>query len=151
MKKLIVLIILITPGDAYCQESPLDFIRNFFDSYPPCVRTFYCYDYKFEVDRKNLIITTKLFNYRGDQQDQKVLTEETKYLIPVDQIKTIQYFPSGSEDIYISAYNDKIERHRKGKRELFGHLPLDFNKYELTEELKKAFEENFDLVLDSFE
>ena len=151
MKKFIVLIILIAPGDAYCQESPLEFIRNFFDSYPPCVKTFYCYDYKFEVDRENLIITTKLFNYEGDQLDQKVLTEETKYLIPVDQIEAVQYFPSGSEDIYISTYDDKIERHRNGKRQLFRLLPLDFNKYELTVEVKKAFEENFDLVLDSFE
>lgn len=145
-----ILIIWLGQGNACGQEGPLKFIKDFFEGFPPCVESFYCYEYGFDVDKDNLIITTKLFNYKGDPK-QKLLTEETKYLIPVDKIESINYFPNGNEDVYITTFGNNIKRLRKNQVERVKLIPLDFNKYKLTTELKTAFEKNFDLILDSFE
>ena len=148
MKKIIFLILWICSTKVYCQETPLDFVAGFFEELAPCGEPIYCYDYKFEIGEANLIITTKLFNYEGNPKKQ-VLTEETIYKIPVDKIESVNYFPYEGQEVYFFTFDSDIEKHKNKELEFIDFFPIDFNKYQLNEELEKEFKKNLDALIDN--
>jgi hypothetical protein len=120
------------------------FLKKFFSDYAPCIENFYCNEYSFDVVKGQLQIDLKLYNYKNRV---KFLKESSRFVIPINQIKKVDYFLNYSEDIFIVAKGDFIVKTSRGKKEFFSALPLDFNKYKLTKALKSEFEKNLNSVI----
>jgi hypothetical protein len=130
-----------------CSPKPnqreVTYLKEFFTNYAPCIEDFYCYEYSFDVVSGQLQIDLKLFNYKNEV---RFLKETSHYIVPIDQIRIIDYFQNNSEDIIIIAEGDFIKRLTNGNQEYISALPLDFNKYKLTKALKTEFEKNLDAI-----
>lgn len=127
-------------------EGNLEFLSKFFSDYAPCVEDFYCNQYSISVAKGEMQIGIKTFNYKNGE---KFLKETATFVIPLNEIKEVQYFLDNSEDIFIVAKGDYITKTSQGKKELFDSLPLDFNKYKLSKALKIEFERNFNAVINN--
>ena len=152
MKKVILLVLWVCTTKVYCQEPPLAYVENFFRNFAPCGEPIYCYDYALEVERTDLVVTTKLYNYDGEPK-RKVLTEETIYKIPVSKLKNIDYFPYDGQEIYFITFDADIQKHSNsnGETKFVDLFPLDFSKYQLNEERKKDLEKNLDALVRDIE
>ena len=103
MKQFIFLVAYVCSMSAYAQENPFEYVTRFFETLDPCSEPLYCYDYEFEVEETDLIITTWLYNYQRNPR-KKFLTEETTYRVPARSIKEVSYFPYGGVDIYFITF-----------------------------------------------
>ncbi len=129
-------------------ENPnAQFLKQFFSTYAPCIEPFYCYEYSFDTEGDTLKIEWRLFNYQGVNEDEKTLIEVTDLQIPLKKIKAIDYFPNHSEYITINTMGNDIRKTKKGKDEFVDYIPIDFDKFRLTDDLKAQFKENFNSVI----
>jgi hypothetical protein len=132
-----------------CNESDnsANFIMQFFSTYTPCIEPFYCYEYEFDIKDDTLKIEWRLFNYKGVNEDEKTLTEVTNLLIPRKRISEVDYFPNHSEYITIKMIGNDIKKTKKGQTEFVDYIPIDFDKFRLTDDLKGQFKEKFNSLL----
>ena len=126
------------------KHSEVTYLKEFFTNYAPCIEDFYCYEYSIDVVSRQLQIDLKLFNYKNEV---RFLKETSHYIVPIDRIRSIDYFQNNSEDIIIITKGDFIKRLTQDKQEYISALPLDFNKYKLSKVLKAEFEKNLDAVI----
>ncbi len=132
-----------------CQQTETNatFIKQFFSVYAPCIEPFYCYEYEFDIKDDTLKIEWRLFNYKGVNEDEKILTEVTNLLIPRKKISEVDYFSNHSEYIIIKMIGNDIKKTKKGQSEFVDYIPIDFDKFRMTEELKLEFKNKFGKLL----
>ncbi|MFM9840898.1 MAG: hypothetical protein ACKVOQ_21705 [Cyclobacteriaceae bacterium] len=128
-------------------ENNANFIKQFFSTYAPCIEPFYCYEYKFDVKDDTLKIEWRLFNYKGVNEDEKTLIEVTNLLIPRKKISEVDYFSNHSEYITIKMIGNDIKKTKKGQSEFVDYIPIDFDKFRLTADLKIEFKNKFGTLL----
>jgi len=126
-----------------------EYLSGFFQEYAPCGAPVYCYNYEFQVKNDTIFIITRLYNYPGEQEV-KTLTRETKFKLPASQIREVTYFPDHGTEIYIYSQNNNIIRVENDSLELVDFIPIDFDPYLLSDELKVEFIRNLESLLDEY-
>jgi len=101
-------------------------IRSMMQEYPPCHPGWYCYEYEFELVNKNFLITTRRYNY-NDNEDQKYLALTTIYTVPLQEVSSIEKFPTTDDSILIKTEGENIELSIDGEMTKMDYLALDFN------------------------
>jgi hypothetical protein len=101
-------------------------IRSMMQEYAPCHPGWYCYEYEFELVNKKCLITTRRYNYQ-DNEEQKYLALTTIYTIPLQEISSIEKFPTTDDSILIKTEGEKIELAIDGEMTKMDYMALDFN------------------------
>lgn len=95
-------------------------------TYAPCYPGWYCYEYDFQIIEKNLILTTRRFNYH-DSEEEKFLALSTEYSIPVNEITSVTKFPATDDSILIKTDGKMIKLNTGNKTKMMDYVALDFN------------------------